>query len=174
MDASLISVPKLREGVESADDPPCTAPPPRDPGFDSRLRVANMSLFGFGPSAKVEVTLAEDPDRKTVKVQTEEKTEELFIYSGEDSVAGSVKVILPSGKKLEHVGIKVELIGAIGKWKLGFFFVLGLPVLFILFQTPPLPQLPPLLPRHLLSLLLFRIDTHIFLSHSCRASPSRL
>ena len=43
----------------------------------------------------------------------EDTKEELFIYSGSDTVKGTVKVIIPSGKKLEHVGIKVELVGTI-------------------------------------------------------------
>ena len=74
-----------------------------------------MSIFGFGPSAKVEIELAGQDDRSLITVDTEEKKEELPIYSGDDVVSGTVRVIVPSGKKLEHVGIKIELIGAIGK-----------------------------------------------------------
>ena len=75
-----------------------------------------MSLFGFGgPSAKVEVELDNTEGlQKTIEVESEDTKEELFIYSGSDTVKGTVKVIIPSGKKLEHVGIKVELVGTIG------------------------------------------------------------
>ena len=75
-----------------------------------------MSLFGFGgPSAKVEVELDNTEGlQKTIEVESEDTKEELFIYSGTDTVKGTVKVIIPSGKKLEHVGIKVELVGTIG------------------------------------------------------------
>lgn len=75
-----------------------------------------MSLFGFGgPSCKVEIELDNSAGvQKTIEVESEETKEELIIYSGADNIKGKVKVIIPSGKKLEHVGIKVELIGTIG------------------------------------------------------------
>ena len=74
------------------------------------------SLFGFGgPSAKIEIELDNTEGlQKTIEVESDETKEELVIYSGADTIKGTVKVILPSGKKLEHVGIKIELIGTIG------------------------------------------------------------
>ena len=74
------------------------------------------SLFGFGgPSAKIEIELDNAEGlQKTIEVESDETKEELVIYSGADTIKGTVKVILPSGKKLEHVGIKIELIGTIG------------------------------------------------------------
>jgi vacuolar protein sorting-associated protein 26 len=38
------------------------------------------------------------------------------LYQGVDTVSGVVVVNVNPGKKLEHVGIKVELVGQIGKW----------------------------------------------------------
>ena len=73
-----------------------------------------MSIFGFGPSAKVEIQLTGQEERSLITVESEEKKEELPIYSGDDAISGTAKVIVPSGKKLDHVGIKIELIGAIG------------------------------------------------------------
>lgn len=72
-----------------------------------------MSIFGFGPSAKVEIQLTGQEERSLITVESEEKKEELPIYSGDDVISGIAKVIVPSGKKLDHVGIKIELIGAI-------------------------------------------------------------
>ena len=36
------------------------------------------------------------------------------MYQGHESVQGICKVVVPSGKKVEHIGIKIELIGQIG------------------------------------------------------------
>ena len=71
------------------------------------------SLFGFGPSAKLEITLDDQEGRQTYLAKSHEKPagEALPIYSGDDKVSGKVKVILPPGKKLEHLGIMVELRG---------------------------------------------------------------
>jgi len=73
------------------------------------------SLFGFGPSAKVEIELkgADDREKITVENGPEKKKSELLIYKGGDAVEGTVKVVLKPGKKLEHIGIRLELIGLI-------------------------------------------------------------
>jgi hypothetical protein len=36
------------------------------------------------------------------------------VIQGKDAITGTVKVIVPAGKSLDHTGIKVELIGQIG------------------------------------------------------------
>ncbi len=40
--------------------------------------------------------------------------EELYLFTANDDVSGTIFIDLPKGKKLEHTGIKVELIGLIG------------------------------------------------------------
>ena len=97
-----------------------------------------MSLFGFGgPSAKVEVELDNTEGlQKTIEVESEDTKEELFIYSGTDTVKGTVKVIIPSGKKLEHVGIKVELVGTIGTVTSCFVVCLSLSLSLAMFLHP--------------------------------------
>lgn len=40
---------------------------------------------------------------------------ELPIFTGFDDVAGTVYVKIPPGKRLEHQGIKVELVGQLGR-----------------------------------------------------------
>ena len=77
------------------------------------------SFFGLGgPAAKVEIALDSDGGgRKTIEVESggdESAKQELLIYSGGDKVSGTVKVIVPSGQKLEHLGIKVEVVGTVG------------------------------------------------------------
>ena len=74
------------------------------------------SLFGFGPSAKVEIELAqnEKEKRKTITVDGPEGAKlELPIFTQGESIEGKVRVVLPPGKKLDHIGIRLEVIGII-------------------------------------------------------------
>jgi hypothetical protein len=43
------------------------------------------------------------------------QVEQLHLFTGMDTIAGTVAIKLNKGKKLDHVGIKVELIGQIGE-----------------------------------------------------------
>jgi len=73
-----------------------------------------MSFFGFGTSADIRIEFKDQDHRKKVAVKNENgELEELYLFTGNDDVSGSVYVDLPKGKKLEHTGIKVELIGLI-------------------------------------------------------------
>lgn len=71
-------------------------------------------LFGFGTSAELEIILndAETRDRTLVKDENG-VDQELLLYSGTETVSGRVNVIVPPGKKFEHLGVKIELIGQI-------------------------------------------------------------
>jgi vacuolar protein sorting-associated protein 26 len=76
------------------------------------------SLFGFGPSAKVEIELAGTADgekRKTIKVDggADNTKMELPIFTHGESIEGTVRVVLPPGKKMDHIGIRLEIIGII-------------------------------------------------------------
>jgi hypothetical protein len=56
---------------------------------------------------------------KEVDPKTKEKTtRQMPLFVGEDTVKGEVEIRLNATKKLEHMGIKIELVGQIGK--LGF------------------------------------------------------
>lgn len=39
---------------------------------------------------------------------------DLPLYNGDETVSGKVDVLIPAGKKFEHLGLKVEMIGHIG------------------------------------------------------------
>ena len=70
----------------------------------------------FGPSAKVEIELAqnEKEKRKTITVDGPEGAKlELPIFTQGESIEGKVRVVLPPGKKLDHIGIRLEVIGII-------------------------------------------------------------
>jgi hypothetical protein len=38
------------------------------------------------------------------------------VFRKDDSITGNVTLTLPAGKKMEHQGIKLELLGSIGKF----------------------------------------------------------
>lgn len=41
--------------------------------------------------------------------------ESLFVFTSGESIQGTVHVKVPSGKPIEHQGIKIEFLGQIGK-----------------------------------------------------------
>lgn len=47
-----------------------------------------------------------------VRMPGAEKQEQL-IYGGQESVSGTVEISIPPGKKIEHLGVKIEMIGQI-------------------------------------------------------------
>jgi hypothetical protein len=70
-----------------------------------------MSLFGFGSSCDVDIEFGNQANLPQVLVRNEQDQEEkLFLFTGKETVAGQVHIRL-KGKKLEHIGIKIELIG---------------------------------------------------------------
>lgn len=72
------------------------------------------SFFGFGGSCDVGIEFKDEASLPQVLVRNEHDQEEkLFLITGKDTVAGTVNVKLNKGKKLEHIGIKIELIGQI-------------------------------------------------------------
>eukprot|EP00164_Ancoracysta_twista_P013817 GFYU01022220.1.p1 GENE.GFYU01022220.1~~GFYU01022220.1.p1 ORF type:complete len:298 (+),score=107.41 GFYU01022220.1:173-1066(+) len=72
-----------------------------------------MSIFGFGSAAKIDIQFADQDTWKRINVKKDNTTENLLLFEGFDNVCGTVHVKLNPGKKLEHAGIKVELIGSI-------------------------------------------------------------
>lgn len=74
-----------------------------------------MSFFGFGQTADIEIVFDDADKRKVAEVKTDDgKKEKLLLYYDGEAVAGRVNVTLRKpGSKLEHHGIKVELIGQI-------------------------------------------------------------
>lgn len=74
-----------------------------------------MNFLGFGQSADIDIVFDGSDTRKWAEIKTEEgkKEKHLLYYDGE-TVSGKVNVTLKKpGSKLEHQGIKVELIGQI-------------------------------------------------------------
>ncbi|CAB4038494.1 vacuolar sorting-associated 26B-like, partial [Paramuricea clavata] len=74
-----------------------------------------MSFLGFGQSTDIFIDLEDSDKRKQIEVRNEEgRKEKLLLYYDGETVKGKVKVNLKNpGKKLEHHGIKIELVGQI-------------------------------------------------------------
>ncbi len=55
----------------------------------------------------------------TVRIPSDDDrgVEQLYLFSSDQPVGGTVEIIMPGNtKKIEHNGIKAELIGQIGKY----------------------------------------------------------
>jgi vacuolar protein sorting-associated protein 26 len=73
-----------------------------------------MSLAGiFGSSCTCDVSFDAEANRKTAPLGKDKKGERGYIYTDGEDVSGSAVVSVRPGKKLEHQGIKVELIGQV-------------------------------------------------------------
>lgn len=72
-----------------------------------------MNFLGFGPSSTIEVDFG-GAERRTVTIKGDGgSAETLPLFSGVETLAGQVRVTPPPGKKLEHTGVKIELLGQI-------------------------------------------------------------
>ena len=71
----------------------------------------------FKPVCDIEIRLDGEDNRDMVefKTGTKERREKAPLYKDGESVKGTVIIRPKDGKKLEHTGIKVNLIGSIGK-----------------------------------------------------------
>jgi len=70
--------------------------------------------LGFGAAADVDVEFKDQDNLKKVAMKNENgDLENMFLFTFSDTVAGQVHVKLPKGKKLEHMGIEIELVGQI-------------------------------------------------------------
>lgn len=73
-----------------------------------------MSFFGFGASADIAIELKDQGSLPLINIKNEQGVDEkAFLFTGKETVTGTVKIALGKTKKLEHIGIKIELIGQI-------------------------------------------------------------
>lgn len=72
------------------------------------------SFFGFGPTAELEIELKDGSVRPIVNIKGDETDLiPLPLYTGTDSISGTLNIRVPRGKKIEHLGVKISLIGQI-------------------------------------------------------------
>eukprot|EP00928_Gymnodinium_smaydae_P091194 TRINITY_DN74902_c0_g1_i1.p1 TRINITY_DN74902_c0_g1~~TRINITY_DN74902_c0_g1_i1.p1 ORF type:complete len:318 (-),score=77.68 TRINITY_DN74902_c0_g1_i1:147-1043(-) len=67
----------------------------------------------FGSQCTCDITLDTESNRKTAALGKDKRGEKAYIYTDGEDVAGTAVVSVRPGKKLEHQGIKVELIGQV-------------------------------------------------------------
>merc|ERR1740117_1709383 len=86
-------------------------------GSSCRSRTIKSAIFGFGSPCTVDIEFSDQESRKKIQVTNEKNTStSLCLYcdgAEVETVAGSINLVMTKGKKIEHVGIKVELIGQI-------------------------------------------------------------
>lgn len=75
------------------------------------------SFFSFSSvPVDIEIKLQGEEGRRQVEVKGEKDQRELCaVYYDGESVSGQVNVRVKDGKKYQHDGIRIELIGSIGE-----------------------------------------------------------
>lgn len=73
-----------------------------------------MAFFGFGAAADISIEFKNQDKLQMVESKNENgESEPVYLFTGKDPVAGKVTVNVPRGKKVEHMGVKIEVIGQI-------------------------------------------------------------
>ena len=73
-------------------------------------------IGGLTGSASVDIILDPAPTRKTFKIKNSKGEKvRLPIFTANDDISGVVTVSLKDTKKYEHLGVKVALVGYLGK-----------------------------------------------------------
>jgi vacuolar protein sorting-associated protein 26 len=67
----------------------------------------------FGTSCTVDVSLDAEENRRTAPLGRDKKGDRGYIYTDGEDVCGTAVVSIRPGKKIDHQGIKVELIGQV-------------------------------------------------------------
>jgi len=71
-----------------------------------------MFKFGVQPTISINFADVDKKVKKSVRVPSKQPVE-LIVVGGNETVTGNVEVSIPVGKKVEHLGIKIEMIGQI-------------------------------------------------------------
>jgi len=71
------------------------------------------ALVGLGPVCTPSIEISDKETRKKQQVMKDGAQETLLIFTDKDPVRGEVTLKMDTGKRLEHIGVKVEFIGQI-------------------------------------------------------------
>ena len=75
-----------------------------------------MSSFFFSTPVDIDIVLEDTDERQTVDVKLDKnRREKAPLYMDGESVKGAVTIRPKDGRRLEHMGIKVQFIGLIGE-----------------------------------------------------------
>ena len=76
--------------------------------------MSSLSSLLGGAAARVVIRFADADTRETVNIrQADGRDEEQYLFQAGDNICGTVELEVSGNKKLEHQGVKVELIGLI-------------------------------------------------------------
>ncbi|KAG8485962.1 hypothetical protein CXB51_019302 [Gossypium anomalum] len=74
----------------------------------------NFLIGAFKPACNISITFSDGKSRKQVPMKKENgKTIMASLFQSKESIAGKVSIEPLQGKKIEHLGVKVELLGQI-------------------------------------------------------------
>ncbi|KAB2069693.1 hypothetical protein ES319_A08G109100v1 [Gossypium barbadense] len=74
----------------------------------------NFLIGAFKPACNISITFSDGKSRKQVPMKKENgKTIMVSLFQSKESIAGKVSIEPLQGKKIEHLGVKVELLGQI-------------------------------------------------------------
>jgi len=72
-----------------------------------------LNILGLGSLCTVDFVFDNQESRRSSTIQTEKGPQKLLIYTSDETIKGVILTRVKAGKKIEHKGIKVELIGQI-------------------------------------------------------------
>jgi Vacuolar protein sorting-associated protein 26 len=76
-----------------------------------------MFSFGSNPtSIYIKFNGGDSRVKKSIKINGVSRNEEMLLFLGQEAVSGTVEVVLPHGRAIDHLGIKIEMIGQIGEF----------------------------------------------------------
>ena len=73
-----------------------------------------MSFFGLGKAVTMDLTSAAGPTQRTAVVKSDQGSlDTLPLFTDGDTVAGTVHISPAPGKRVDHLGVKIEVLGQI-------------------------------------------------------------
>ena len=73
-----------------------------------------MSFFGLGKAVTMDLTYAAGPTQRTAVVKSDQGSlDTLPLFTDGDTVAGTVHISPAPGKRVDHLGVKIEVLGQI-------------------------------------------------------------
>ena len=94
-------------------------------------------FFTTNPIITISFNGEANRSKKVVKINNKNDTEELLIYGGQENVTGHIDVMIPPGKKIEHLGVKIEMyvLIIISILLLFIFYIIIIIIIIILYFT---------------------------------------
>ncbi|KAF2299429.1 hypothetical protein GH714_031922 [Hevea brasiliensis] len=90
-------------------------------GLDIKQHGENYLIGAFKPACNISITFTDGKTRKQVPMKKENgQTVMVPLFQSQENIAGKISIEPLQGKRVEHNGIKVELLGQIGEFTFNF------------------------------------------------------